>query len=160
IGLPGGKGFVLGMAGGPMVVALLLSHFGRVGRIIGHFPPATQLFLVRLGLALLLAGASVHAGAALVTVFSERGPVLLVMSVVVSLVAILAGLLASYVGLRQDLLEALTLVSGGVNATPAYEILSRVADSDIVLALFTTAYATAMILTVLVTQVLIAILGG
>jgi putative transport protein len=159
IGLPGGKGFVLGMAGGPMVVALLLSHFGRVGRIIGHFPPATQLFLVRLGLALLLAGASVHAGAALVTVFSERGPVLLVMSVTVSLVAILAGLLASYGGLRQDLLEALTLVSGGVNATPAYEILSRKADSDIVLALFTTAYATAMILTVLVTQVLIAILG-
>jgi putative transport protein len=160
IGLPGSKGFVLGMAGGPMVVALLLSHFGRVGRVIGHFPPATQLFLVRLGLSLLLAGASVHAGAALVAVFSEQGPVLLLMSVVISLVAVLAGLVASYVWLRQNLLETLLAVSGGVNATPAYELLSRKADSDIALALFTTAYATAMIVTVVVTQVLIATLGA
>jgi putative transport protein len=160
IGLPGSKGFVLGMAGGPMVVALLLSHVGRVGRIIGHFPPATRLFLVRLGLSLLLAGAAVHAGASLVTVFTERGPVLVLMSVVGSLVPILAGLLASDVWLRQNLLETLLIVSGGVNATPAYEIVSRKADSGIALALFTTGYATAMILTVVVTQVFIAALGA
>jgi putative transport protein len=160
LGLPGSKGFVLGMAGGPMVVALLLSHFGRIGRIIGHFPPATQLFLVRLGLSLLLAGASVNAGASLVTVFSEQGPTLLLMSVVVSLVALLAGLLAGQLWLGPNLLEMLAVVSGGVNATPAYELLSRKADSEIVLALFTTGYATAMILTVVVTQVLIAILGA
>jgi putative transport protein len=160
IGLPGARGFVLGMAGGPMVVALLLSHFGRVGGILGHFPPATRLFLVRLGLSLLLAGASVHAGASLVAVFSEQGPILLVMSVVVSLVAVLAGLAASYFWLRQNLLETLLIVSGGVNATPAYEILSRQADSDSALVLFTTGYATAMIVTVVATQVLIAILGA
>jgi putative transport protein len=142
-----------------MVVALLLSHFGRVGRVIGHFPPATQLFLVRLGLSLLLAGAAVHAGAALVAVFSEQGPVLLLMSVVVSLAALAAGLLASSAWLRQDLLETLLVVSGGVNATPAYELLSRKADSDVALALFTTGYATAMIVTVVATQVLIAALG-
>jgi putative transport protein len=160
LGLPGSKGFVLGMAGGPMVVALLLSHFGRVGGIIGHFPPATQLFLVRLGLSLLLAGASVRAGSSLVAVFSQQGPILLLMSVVVSVVAILAGLLASHYWLRHNVLEMLMLLSGGVNATPAYTLVARKADSDIALALFTASYATAMILTVVVTQVVIAILGA
>jgi putative transport protein len=158
IGLPGGKGFVLGMAGGPMLVALLLSHFGRVGGIIGHFPPATQLFLVRLGLSLLLAGASVKAGAALVAVFSQQGPIILAMGVAVNAAALTAGLLVSRYVLRRHLLESLAAISGGTNATPAYEVLASQADSRIVLPVFTSSYAISMILMVLTTQVVIAVL--
>ncbi len=158
IGLPGGQGFVLGMAGGPMLVALLLSHFGRVGGIIGHFPPATQLFLVRLGLSLLLAGASVKAGAALVAVFSQQGPMLIAMAVTVNAVALAVGLFVSRSVLRRDLLESLAAISGGTNATPAYEVLASPVDSRVVLPVFTSSYAISMILMVLTTQAVILIL--
>jgi putative transport protein len=158
IGLPGSKGFVLGMAGGPMLVALVLSHFGRVGRIIGHFPPATQQFLVRLGLALLLAGASVKAGGALVPVFSQHGAVLVAMSLTIALASLGVGLLVAYGLLGRNLLESLAAIAGGTNATPAYERLAARADSDIVLAIFTTGYAISMILMVLATQLLIVVL--
>jgi putative transport protein len=158
IGLPGSKGFALGMAGGPMLVALLLSHFGRVGGIIGHFPPATQLFLVRLGLSLLLAGASVKAGAALVAVFSQQGPILIAMAVLINAVALATGLFVSRYTLRRHLLECLAAISGGTNATPAYEVLASQADSRVVLPVFTSSYAITMILMVLTTQAVIAIL--
>lgn len=158
IGLRGGSGFMLGMGGGPLVVALVLSYLGRVGWVVGHFPPATQLLLVRLGLALLLAGAAVKAGTGLVSAFSQYGWTLVAMVVVVTAAGLVSGLAVCSLLLKQTLLEALAIVSGGTNATPAYEALSARADSDIVLAIFTTAYATAMILMVLAVQVVIGVL--
>ena len=159
IGWPGAQ-FRLGMAGGPLVVALVVSHFGRLGWIAGQFPPAVQLFLVKLGLSLLLADASVKAGGELANVFSRHGVTLLLMSTVVSLAPLAAGQLVSARWVRHDLLQTLAVLSGGLNATPAYELLSRKADADEVLVLFTTAYAIAMILTVVATQLLIEVMGG
>jgi putative transport protein len=158
IGLRGGTGFSLGMGGGPLVVALLLSYWGRVGRVLGHFPAATQLFLVRLGLALLLAGAAMKAGTGLVSAFSQHGWTLVAMVAAVTAAGLCSGVLVCTLLLRQTLLEAMAIVAGGTNATPAYEALSARADSDLVLAVFTTAYAVAMILMVVAVQVVIAIL--
>jgi putative transport protein len=159
IGWPGAQ-FQLGMAGGPLVVALVVSHFGRIGWIAGHFPPAVQLFLVKLGLSLLLADASVKAGGELANVFGRHGPALMLMSVVVSLAPLAAGLLVSAWWVRHNLLQTLAVLCGGLNATPAYDLLSRKADADEVLVMFTTAYAIAMILTVIATQVLIGVMRG
>jgi putative transport protein len=158
IGLPGGPTFSLGMAGGPLLVGLLLGHFGHVGRVIGHFPPATQLFLVRLGLSLLLAGASLQGGAALAPVFSEHGLTLLLMTATVTSVATGTGFLVSSLLQRRNLLETLAGLCGGMSSNPAYETLATQADSDLVLLIFTTAYAIAMILMVFAMQLLIVVL--
>jgi putative transport protein len=158
IGLPGGPTFSLGMAGGPLLVGLLLGHFGHVGRVIGHFPPATQLFLVRLGLSLLLAGASIQGGAALAPVFSQHGPNLLLMTGVVTLAATGTGFLVSSFLQRRNLLETLAALCGGMSSNPAYETLATQADSDVVLLVFTSAYAIAMILMVFAMQLLIVVL--
>jgi putative transport protein len=149
----------LGLAGGPMLVALVLSHFGRIGGVVGHFPPATQMFLVRFGLALLLSVAAMKAGTEVVAVFSEHGVTIVLMSLTINLAALGTGLLVSYVLLRQNFVETLTVLCGGANATPAYEVLAVKADSDIVLAIYTTAYAVTLILIVIVTQLLIMALG-
>ena len=142
------------------MVALVVSHFSRIGGIAGHFPPAVQLFLVKLGLSLLLADASVKAGGELANVFTRHGPALVLMSIVVSLAPLAGGLLVSAGWVRQNLLETLAVLCGGLNATPAYELLSRRADAEEVLVLFTTAYAIAMILTVVATQLLIGVMHG
>ncbi|MDP4693223.1 MAG: hypothetical protein NWS00_01650, partial [Opitutales bacterium] len=42
IGLPNSTPITLGLAGGPLLVALILGHFGRVGRIVGHIPRPTR----------------------------------------------------------------------------------------------------------------------
>lgn len=157
IDLPGDWQFNLGLAGGPLVVALLLGHFGHFAGVVGQFPPATQLFLIRLGLSLLLAASSVHAGMAVGTVFGEYGLRLISMTLLITAVATAAGLLAARVA-AGGLLQALASLAGAMNATPAHERIASQADSDLVLVIFTTAYIFAMLLMVLTTEILIAVL--
>ncbi len=41
----------LGLAGGPLIVGLVLGHFRRIGPLRGSFPPAAQLLMTEGGLA-------------------------------------------------------------------------------------------------------------
>jgi putative transport protein len=156
IGLPGSEPFTLGMAGGPLLVALVLGHFGHVGKVAGHVPPATQLFLVRLGLALLLGVAAVNAGGKLTEVLGRYGGAILLITLLVNLTAVAAGLLAGVL-CGHNLLQRLAVLCGGLSATPAYEALSAKADSDVVLVIFTTAYIMSMLLMVFAMEVFIAV---
>ena len=58
----GERRMALGLVGGPMLAALLLGHFGRIGRICSSLPRASRLLMMELGLVLFLADAGVRAG--------------------------------------------------------------------------------------------------
>ena len=62
IPLPGGITLKLGIAGGPLVVALILGARGRTGPIIWTLPYSANLMLRQLGLILFLAGIGTRAG--------------------------------------------------------------------------------------------------
>ena len=63
--LPGGLSFRLGLGGGPLLVALVLGRFRRVGRWHFSFPYSASLALRQFGLGLFFAGAGTVAGVAL-----------------------------------------------------------------------------------------------
>ncbi|MFT5517005.1 MAG: putative transport protein [Rhodothermales bacterium] len=69
----GGQEFKLGLVGGPLVVALVAAHFGRIGRITASVPRASRLLMLELGLVLFLADAGVAAGGGLAAVLAQHG---------------------------------------------------------------------------------------
>lgn len=62
IPLPGGVELRLGLAGGPLIVALLLGHLGRTGPILWALPYGVNLSVRQFGLILFLAGIGTRAG--------------------------------------------------------------------------------------------------
>jgi putative transport protein len=58
----GGLELRLGLAGGPLIVALLLGHLGRTGNVLWTLPYSVNLTLRQLGLILFLAGIGTRAG--------------------------------------------------------------------------------------------------
>jgi putative transport protein len=60
--LPGGISFKLGIAGGPLVVALLLGSVNRVGRLAFVMPYSANHTIRQLGLVLFLAGVGTRSG--------------------------------------------------------------------------------------------------
>jgi putative transport protein len=52
----------LGLAGGPLVVALILGNLGHTGKVVWTLPYNANLTLRQLGLILFLAGIGTHAG--------------------------------------------------------------------------------------------------
>jgi putative transport protein len=73
IPMPGGGSIKLGYAGGPLIVALLLGTFGRVGGMVWSLPYSANLTLRQIGLVLFLAGIGTRAGYTFATTMSQGG---------------------------------------------------------------------------------------
>lgn len=63
--LPGGTVFELGLAGGPLIVGLILGRLGRTGKILWTLPHGAAATLSPLGMMMFLAYAGSNSGAAL-----------------------------------------------------------------------------------------------
>ena len=92
--LPGGTVFRLGIAGGPLVVALILGHFGRIGPLVFGLPFAASLTLRQVGLLLFLGGVGLRSGGAFAaSVAAGRGLEVLFAGAVITFVVALSTLL-------------------------------------------------------------------
>ncbi|MFP4203390.1 MAG: aspartate:alanine exchanger family transporter [Opitutales bacterium] len=159
IGLPGSTPITLGLAGGPLFVALLLGHFGRVGRIVGHIPRPTRMLLQELGLVFFLANAGVRGGGALAETVSQYGPALFGLGILISIIPLLvAWPLARYI-FRLDPLQSLGGICGGMTSTPALGALTTKTDSQVPVVSYVSAYPVALIVMIILAKVLIGLLG-
>jgi len=75
--LPGGSIFRLGLAGGPLIVALVLGKLGRTGPMVWNLPYSANITLRQIGLILFLAGIGTRAGYSFATTFTQEGGLLL-----------------------------------------------------------------------------------
>jgi putative transport protein len=71
IPFPGGVVLKLGLAGGPLLAAMILGTLGRTGPLVWSLPYSANLTLRQVGLILFLAGVGTRAGYAFVTTFTE-----------------------------------------------------------------------------------------
>lgn len=71
--LPGASSFKLGLAGGPLVVGLVLGRLGRTGRLVWTLPYSANLTLRQLGLVLFLAGVGTRSGDTFVKTLGQGG---------------------------------------------------------------------------------------
>ncbi|MBR5782860.1 MAG: permease [Clostridia bacterium] len=147
-----GTCFSLTTTGGCLLVALIIGHFGRFGRI-NMMPEASTLKLFReLGLVLFLVGAGIPGGAEFVANFD---PMYFVYGIIMTIVPMILGYLFARYVLRLNLLNNLGSITGGMTSTPALGTLINVAGTEDVAAAYASTYPVALIAVVLVSQFLI-----
>lgn len=159
IGLPGSTPITLGLAGGPLLVALLLGHFGRVGRIVGHIPRPTRLLLQELGLVFFLANAGIHGGGSLAVTVQEYGPMLFALGIAVTILPLIVAWPLARKLFNVDALQALGGICGGMTSTPALGAITAKTDSQVPVVSYVSAYPVALIVMILIAKVLIGVLG-
>ena len=85
IPIPGVGTVTLGIAGGPLIVALILGKLRRTGPMLWVMPLPANIVLRNFGLVLFLATVGVNAGQPFVQTVSQTGPTLLLIGVAVLL---------------------------------------------------------------------------
>lgn len=159
----GAATFSLGNTGGPLIMALILGHFGRIGKISFKVPDKTLKVFREFGLMLFLLGAGVEGGVELVDQIakSSDGVMILVYGFVsgalMTLVPMIIGYFVARKLLKMSMLNALGSITGGMTSTPALGTLIGVAGTDDVAAAYASTYPVALVLVVLASQ-LIAVL--
>ena len=152
IPMPGGSKFSLGNTGGPLIVALLIGHFGRISRLDMTVPKSTSKLLRELGLVMFLAGAGFDGGKDFVKVLAEEGPMLFVYGAIMTLVPMFVGYFFAAKVLKLSLLNNLGSITGGMTSTPALGTLISSAGTDDVAAAYAATYPIALVSVILVSQ--------
>jgi putative transport protein len=145
----------LGLAGGPLIVALLLGRIGRIGRLVWHMPVNANLAFREFGIALFFAAVGLSAGPTFfATVLSSRGLLWLGAGLCVTILPILlAGLIARAL-LKMNFTLVSGLLAGSMTDPPALAFANNVAGSDAPTVAYATVYPLTTLLRILVAQVL------
>lgn len=147
-----GTCFSLTTTGGCLLIALILGHFGRVGKL-NIMPDQSVLKIFReLGLVLFLVGAGIPGGAEFISYFN---PMFFVYGIIMTIVPLIIGFIFAKYVLKLSLLNNLGSLTGGMTSTPALGTLISTAGTEDVAAAYAATYPISLIAVVLVSQFLI-----
>jgi putative transport protein len=145
----------LGLAGGPLIVALALGRIGRIGPLVCHMPVNANVAFRDFGIALFFAAVGLDAGAKFfATVFSVSGVQWLLAGVcVTSLPLLVVGIVARRFW-KMNFIDLSGLLAGSTTNPPALTFATSLAGSDAPTVAYATVYPLTMLLRILCAQVL------
>ena len=157
IKFPGsGLTFRIGLAGGPLIVAVILSRIGSIGPLVWHVPPSANMMLRTIGISLFLAAVGIRAGAGFVETLLRVGLSWILGGVLITLVPLLLTTLAARIIFKVDFLTICGLVAGSTTNPPALAYATSLAPkSDMTTMAFVTVYPLTMLLRLFVAQALV-----
>jgi len=160
IPLGGKASFSLGMTGGPLLMGLILAHFGRIGKISLKVDEHALKSFREFGLMLFLVGAGVEGGVELVEQIANSSYGIMIVvygfiaGMVMTLIPMVIGFLFAKKICKLPLLNNLGSITGGMTSTPALGTLIGVAGTDDVAAAYASTYPIALVLVVLASQLI------
>ena len=155
-----GPCFSLGMTGGPLLMGLILAHFGRLGPVSLKVDIHALKSFREFGLMLFLVGAGVEGGVELVEQIaaSPYGIMIVVYGFIAGAIMTIIPMIVGYLFARYicklPLLNNLGSITGGMTSTPALGTLIGVAGTDDVAGAYASTYPIALVLVVLASQLI------
>jgi putative transport protein len=155
-----GYGMKLGLAGGPLVVAILISRFGYKAKLVTYTSSSASLLLRELGICLFLASVGIAAGKGFAAaVFNTTGMWWVIWGFVITVVPlIVTGFIARW-RYKINYLTLMGLFSGSCTDPPALAYANNSTGNDAPAVAYSTVYPLTMFLRVVAAQVLILALA-
>ena len=151
----------LGMAGGPLVVAILLSRFGYKLKLVTYTSSAASLLMREIGICLFLASVGIAAGANFAsTVFNYTGLWWVIWGFIITFVPlVVVGSIARGV-YKINMLTVMGLFGGSMTDPPALAFANNSTGNDAPAVAYSTVYPLTMFLRIVAAQVLVLALAS
>jgi putative transport protein len=151
----------LGIAGGPLILAILLSRIGRIGPLVWYMPLNANLAFRELGITLFLACVGLKAGDKFfATAFTADGLRWLVCGLVITMLPLCIVGVAARLMFKLNFTVISGLLSGSMTDPPALAFANAVCKSDAPSVAYATVYPLTMLLRVLTVQILAVVFWG
>ena len=147
----------LGMAGGPLIIAILLGHFGPKYKITTYTTMSANLMVREIGISLFLAAVGIGAGENFVNSIVDGGYWWILYGAVITLVPVVLTFVIARVLAKLNFYQICGLIAGSCCNPPALAFAQGMYGSDYASVNYATVYPLSMFLRVLVAQLLILI---
>ena len=148
----------LGLAAGPMLMAIIIGRFGTHWHLITYTTLSANLMLREVGLAMFLASVGLASGNGFVSAVVNGGYIWLVYALIIAIVPLI--LVGVYARLRykSDFFTIMGMLSGSMTNPIALNYANSLAGSDMPAISYATVYPLAMFLRVVIAQLMILFL--
>ncbi|UEM03132.1 putative transporter [Skermanella rosea] len=150
----------LGLAGGPLIAAILLARVGHVGPLVWFMPPVANTALRELGIVLFLAVVGFRSGDRFVdTLVHGDGLAWMACGALITIVPLMAVALFAHLAMRLNYLSLCGLLAGSMTDPPALAFAGAMARSEAPALAYATVYPLVMCLRILAPQVMVLLLA-
>lgn len=149
----------LGLAGGPLLVAIFLSRLGNIGPIVLYMPTSANIILRELGLSLFLGAVGLKAGEPFfANAFTMTGLYWLTCGAAITIVPLLIVSAIARIFMKLDYLSLCGLLAGSMTDPPALQFATSLTQSEAPNVAYATVYPLVILLRVVGAQVLILLM--
>lgn len=149
----------LGLAGGPLIIAILIGRFGHKLKLVTYTTVSANLMLREIGIALFLASVGIDAGDSFLhTIIEGDGLLYVAYGAIITIIPILIiGILGRYV-YHINYYSLMGLISGGTTNPAALAYSSQTAGNDKPAVAYSTVYPLTMFLRIISGQIILLLL--
>jgi len=151
----------LGMAGGPLIVAILMSQFGRIGPMINYLKPGANLAIREFGITIFLGCVGLLSGAAFIkAITSSQGLSWFVAGMAITFIPVMITAIIARLVFKVDFPTICGLIGGSHTDPPALAFGASFTGSKETMNAYATIYPLSMALRIFAAQLLVLVLSG
>lgn len=145
----------LGLAGGPLIIAILLSCFGHKLKIVTYTTESANLMLREIGIALFLASLGLSVGAGFIDTIVGGGYKWVGYGVMITVIPLLIMGFVARKAYKMNYFTLCGLIAGAMTDAPALAIVNEMSSNDAHVVSYAAVYPLTMFLRVLLAQMMI-----
>ncbi len=145
----------LGLAGGPLIVAILIGRFGTRFHLVTYTTMSANLMLREIGIALFLAAVGIGAGDGFIDAIVGGGYRWIGYGVIITVLPLMIVALVARLWLKMNYYTLMGLIAGSTTDPPALAYANATAGNDMPAVGYSTVYPVVMFLRVLTAQIFI-----
>ncbi len=151
----------LGIAGGPLIIALLIGRFGHKIGLVTYTTTSANLMLREIGLVLFLASVGIKAGASFVeTVVAGDGALYVLSGLLITVIPILVVGTIARLYYKLNYYTLMGMIAGSYTDPPALAYANSVCTKDAPAVGYSTVYPLSMFLRILTAQLIVLFACG
>ncbi len=144
----------LGLAGGPLIVAILLAKYGPKYKLVTFTTNSANMMIREIGISLFLAAVGLSAGEGFVDAIMGGGYWWILYGVAITMLPILIVGIIARKWMKMDYFSIMGLMSGSMTNPPALAYAGSVSSNDRVAVVYATVYPLTMFLRIFTAQIL------
>lgn len=148
----------LGLAGGPLIIAILVGRFGFKLRLVAYTTNSAAMMIRDIGLVLFLASVGIKAGGNFLETVMNGGLLFVFYGFLITTIPLLIVGIYARLRLHQNYFLIMGLLSGATTDPPALAYSTATANNDIPSVGYSTVYPLSMFLRIITAQILILLL--
>ncbi len=144
----------LGLAGGPLIIALILGHKGRIGNFDFYMTPSANRFIRELGIVLFLGAVGIGSGKHFVETIVNGGYMWMLYAAIITFLPLITiGILGRL--MKINYLSICGYLAGSMTDPPALEFANGISPVQAQATAYATVYPLTMFLRILFAQILV-----